>query len=72
MEASPSTGWLCVVCKGSRAFTYFLALGWMFWFAHTSRLRARKAECLLFAGLPLLLTGVLLDIGGNFFAFPSW
>jgi len=70
MEAAHAPDWLRIVCKGSRGLIYFLALGWLIWFARTSRLRARKAEYLLFAGLPLLVAGVLLDLWGEFFYLP--
>lgn len=70
MEVVHAPDWLRIVCKGSRGLIYFLVLGWMIWFACTSRLRARKAEYLLFAGLPLLVAGVLLDLWGEFFRLP--
>jgi len=71
MEAAHVHDWLRIVCKGSRGLIYFLALGWLIWFVCTCRLRARKAEYLLFAGLPLLLAFCWTS-GESSFTFPSW
>lgn len=59
-----------VACKGSRELIYPLAALWLARFSHGSKLRMEKIDVLLLAGLFAVLSGIFLELWGEFFRLP--